>query len=129
MFLFFILASGQIFRVNPENVAKRIGQRAIISCDVRVGDDVMEWREYVTDNINGRRIYDTQSGIVVDDKYDILNTLNMSYTLIIKNTTVETAGMYECRLVNANQSLFGSILGISKCTHLYIYLKYIRDTC
>ena len=85
---------------------------------------MLEWVEYVTNATEGRRIYDSDTGVIVDDKYDVTRG-SQSYDLVVKNTTVETSGMYACRLMNANLTAEGSLLGLSEYRQ-YSYIILTR---
>ena len=103
-----------------------------MTCVINHGDGVMEWREYVTDKVNGRRIYDSGSGDVMDDEhYDVIRKGSQEYELVIKGVTKDLVGEYGCGIVGTQIQANASLVAVGMYRTLLMQLVqyYIFLSC
>ena len=115
--------------VGPTNVAVKSGTAATFSCHVTMDDDTesMEWWEFNTDSDAGKRVYDSTTTAITDNRYVVSRSDN-AFLLVIQEASNTEAGDYECKIVTtgapvkarAKLVVLGKIL-LYNSTSIYSY--------
>ena len=104
---------GKIWK-EPGHQAIEEGEKASLICQASVpSTEHIQWTAYYEAADTGTLLYDSETGDVTYDGYDVI-TRTQYYELVIQNVTKDMGGFYECSFLNANERVNGSLLVMSK---------------